>query len=77
VKDGTKWRVAVREAVEPAKSAGVQKTDIVVAIDDTEIADAAQLKNYLIERTVPGQQVKLRVRRGEVELIFSVTLTGG
>jgi serine protease Do len=77
VKDGTKWRVAVREAVEPAKSAGVQKTDIVVAIDEAEIADAAQLKNYLIERTVPGQQVKLRVRRGDVELTFPITLAGG
>ena len=77
VKEGTKWRVAVREAVEPAKSAGVQKTDIIVAIDETEIADAAQLKNYLIERTKPGQQVKLRVRRGEVELTLTVTLTGG
>ncbi len=77
VKDGTKWRVAVRDTVEPAKSAGVQKTDIIVAIDDTEIADAAQLKNYLIERTVPGQQVKLRVRRGDTELTFPVTLAGG
>jgi S1-C subfamily serine protease len=77
VKDGTKWRVAVRDAVEPAKSAGVQKTDIVVAIDETDIADAAQLKNYLIERTTPGQQVKLRVRRGDVELTFPITLAGG
>lgn len=77
VKEGTKWRVAVRDAVDPAKSAGVQKTDVVVAIDDIEIADAAQLKNYLIERTTPGQQVKLRVRRGDVELTFPVTLAGG
>jgi serine protease Do len=77
VKDGTKWRVAVRDAVEPAKSAGVQKTDIIVAIDETDIADAAQLKNYLIERTTPGQQVKLRVRRGDVELTFPITLGGG
>ncbi|MGD9725498.1 MAG: S1C family serine protease [Nitrospiraceae bacterium] len=77
VKDGTKWRVAVRDTVEPAKSAGVQKTDIIVAIDDTEIADAAQLKNYLIERTVPGQHVKLRVRRGDMELTFPVMLAGG
>lgn len=76
VKDGTKWRVAVRDAVEPAKSAGVQKTDIIVAVDETDIADAAQLKNYLIERTTPGQQVKLRVRRGDVELAFTVTLAG-
>jgi serine protease Do len=76
VKDGTKWRVAVRDAVEPAKSAGVQKTDIIMAIDETDIADAAQLKNYLIERTIPGQQVKLRVRRGDVELTFPITLAG-
>jgi len=77
VKDGTKWRVAVRDAVEPAKSAGVQKTDMVLAIDEVEIADAAQLKNYLIERTIPGQQVKLRIRRGDVDLTFPITLAGG
>ena len=77
VKDGIRWRVAVRDVVEPAKSAGLMKTDVLMAIDDVDIADAAQLKNYLIERTNPGQQVKIKVRRGDGELTFPVTLGGG
>ena len=77
VKDGIRWRVAVRDVVEPAKSAGLMKTDILVAIDDMDIVDAAQLKNYLIERTNPGQQVRIKVRRGDVDLTFPVTLAGG
>jgi S1-C subfamily serine protease len=52
VKDGTKWRMAVRDVADPAKAAGIQKHDILLAIEDTEILDAAQLKSYLIERTV-------------------------
>lgn len=77
VKDGIRWRVAVRDVVEPAKSAGLMKTDILMAIDDIDIMDAAQLKNYLIERTNPGQQVRIKVRRGDVDLTFPVILAGG
>ena len=77
VKDGTKWRMAVKDVAEPAKAAGIQKHDILLAIEDTEILDAAHLKNYLIERTVPGQRVSLKVRRAEADLTFTVTLTGG
>jgi S1-C subfamily serine protease len=77
VKDGTKWRVAVKEVSDPAKSAGLGKTDVLMAIDGMEITDAAQLKNYLIERTTPGQQVEVRVRRGDGELTFVVVLAGG
>lgn len=77
VKDGTKWRIAVKDVAEPAKSAGIQKHDILLAIEDTEILDAAHLKNYLIERTVPGQRVTLKVRRGEADLTFTVTLASG
>ncbi|HSC57520.1 MAG TPA: trypsin-like peptidase domain-containing protein, partial [Nitrospira sp.] len=77
VKEGTKWRIAVKDVAEPAKAAGVQKHDILLAIEDTEILDAAQLKNYLIERTVPGQRVSLKVRRAEADLTFTVTLAGG
>lgn len=72
----TRWRIAVRDVAEPAKSAGVQKTDILIAIDETEITDAAQLKNYLLERTTPGQRVMLRVRRGDLELVLPITLGG-
>ncbi len=76
VKVETRWRIAVRDVAEPAKSAGIQKTDILVAIDETEISDAAQLKNYLRERTTPGQRVMLRVRRGDLEVVLPVTLGG-
>lgn len=77
VKDGTKLRVAVKEVAEPAKSAGIQKHDILLAIEGTEIFDGAQLKNFLIERTSPGQEVSVKVRRVDVDLTFHVVLGGG
>lgn len=77
VKDGTKWRMAVKDVSEPAKSAGIQKHDIIIAIENTEINDAAHLKNYLIERTTPGQKVAVKVRRIDADLTFTVTLGGG
>ena len=77
IKEGTKWRMAVKDVAEPAKTAGIQKHDILLAIEDTEILDAAHLKNYLIERTAPGQQVSVKVRRAEADLTFTVTLAGG
>ena len=77
VKDGTKLRVAVKDVTEPAKAAGVQKHDILLAIEGTEILDGAQLKNYLIERTTPGQEVSIKVRRVDVDLTFHVVLGGG
>ena len=77
VKDGTRWRMAVKDVMEPAKSAGIQKHDIIIAVDDTDVQDAAHLKNYLIERTRPGQQVSVKVRRIDTNLTFTVTLGGG
>ena len=77
VKDGTKWRIAVKDVADPAKEAGLQKHDVLLTIDDTEILDAAQLKNYLIERTIPGQKVAVKVRRIDADLTFTVTLGGG
>ncbi len=77
VKDGTKWRMAVKDVSEPAKGAGIQKHDILLAIEDTEILDAAHLKNYLIERTTPGQRVSLKVRRIDADLTFTVVLADG
>ncbi len=77
VKDGTKLRVSVKDVSDPAKTAGVQKHDILLAIEGTEILDGAQLKNYLIERTTPGQEVSIKVRRVDVDLTFHVVLGGG
>ena len=77
VKDGTRWRIAVKDVAEPAKAAGLQKHDLLLAIEGTEILDAAHLKNFLIEQTVPGQKVAIKVRRAEADLTFTVTLGGG
>lgn len=77
VKDGTRWRMAVKDVADPAKEAGIQKHDIVLAIEDQDILDAAQLKNYLIERTTPGQRVSVKVRRADADLTFTVVLGGG
>lgn len=74
VRMGTRWRVAVAEANGPARDGGVQKGDVLLAIDTTDIADGAQLKNYLIERTVPGQRVDVRVLREGREHVLHVTL---
>lgn len=76
VKVGTRWRLAVSEASGPALHAGLQRGDILLAIEETEITDGAQLKNYLIERTEPGQRVTVRVLRGNKEQVLSVTLGG-
>lgn len=77
VKDGTKFRIAVKDVVDPAKAAGIQRQDILLAIEDTEILNGAQLKNYLVERTNPGQEVSIKVRRLDADLTFHVVLGGG
>jgi serine protease Do len=66
--------VAVSEAAGPAFEGGIRKGDILLAIEDTAITDGVQLKNYLIERTVPGQKVAVRVLRGQTEHTVFVTL---
>lgn len=77
VREGTRLRVSVKDVGEPAKTAGIQKHDILLEIEDMEILDGAQLKNYLIERTSPGQEVSVKVRRIDADLTFHVILGGG
>lgn len=74
VRVGSSWRLSASEVAGPAKDAGLHKGDILLAIDDTEILDGAQLKNYLIERTNPGQRVAVKVLRGQTEQTLTVTL---
>lgn len=73
-KEGTRWVLGVAKATGPSRHAGFRKGDIILAIDDLKIHTPAQLKNYLIERTEPGQTVVLRVQRGETESSISVKL---
>ncbi|MDR4484383.1 MAG: trypsin-like peptidase domain-containing protein [Nitrospirales bacterium] len=70
----SRWALVVAKASGPSRHAGFQKGDVLVAINDVLIATPAQLKNYLIERTEPGQVVQLRVQRGDSQEVLSVTL---
>ena len=71
---GSRWALVVAKATGPSRHAGFQKGDVLVAINDVPITTPAQLKNYLIERTEPGQVVELRVQRGDSQELLSVTL---
>ncbi|WP_447979395.1 S1C family serine protease [Candidatus Nitrospira bockiana] len=74
VKSGTRWRVAVSESMGPAYDGGIRKGDILLSIDETTITDGVQLKNYLIERTSPGQTVAVKVLRGQQEQVLKIRL---
>ncbi len=74
LKDGSRWVLGVAKATGPSRHAGFKKGDILVAIDELTITSASQLKNYLLERTEPGQTVALQVQRGTTQRTISVTL---
>lgn len=71
---GSRWALVVAKATGPSRHAGFRKGDVLMAINDVLITTPAQLKNYLIERTEPGQVVELRVQRGDSQESLSVTL---
>ena len=74
VKVGNGWGLSVAKAMGPSRHAGFKKGDVLVKIDEQEITTSAQLKNYLIEQTKPGQTVVIRVQRGETQRMISVKL---
>jgi len=74
IKEGNRWVLGVAKATGPSRHAGFRKGDILIAIDELEITTPAQLKNYLIERTEPGQTVVLRVQRGKTQRTITVQL---
>ncbi|HBP87498.1 MAG TPA: trypsin-like peptidase domain-containing protein [Nitrospirales bacterium] len=76
LKMGSRWALVVAKATGPSRHAGFRKGDVLLAINDVLITTAAQLKNYLIERTEPGQVVVLRIQRGDSQELLSVTLGG-
>jgi len=74
LKEGNRWVLGVAKATGPSRHAGFRKGDVLIAINDQLITTPAQLKNYLIEQTEPGQTVVLRVRRGDTQRTISVKL---
>jgi serine protease Do len=76
IKQSDHWLITAAEVSGPALAGGVKKGDILLAIDGTEIKDPAHLKTYLMERTLPGQKVRLRLRRADKELELAIVLGG-
>ncbi len=71
---GNRWHMVASDVSGPARDGGLRKGDVLLAIDEMAITDGAQLKNYLIERTTPGQRVSIKVLRGQQEQVVNVTL---
>lgn len=76
LRKGNHWVLVVAKVTGPSRHAGLRKGDELLAINDIAISTPAQLKNYLIERTEPGQTAVLKVQRGEVQEMVSVILGG-
>ncbi len=69
-----RWVLAVAKATGPSRHAGFRKGDILLSIDDVPITTPAQLKNFLIEQTQPGQTVEIQVKRGALHKTVVVVL---
>lgn len=63
----------------PAKEAGVQEGDVIVAVNDVKVRLVGELQDQ-INRFRPGDKVKLNIKRGKEDKVINVTLknaTGG
>ncbi len=56
-----------------ARAAGLLAKDVVIGIDDTAVGSAQELREQL-QRRQPGDQIKVKVRRADADLLFAVTL---
>jgi S1-C subfamily serine protease len=48
--------------------------DIIIAMNDTRIANMDELSAYLEENTLPGQTINVALMRNNTTLILSLTL---
>ena len=58
----------------PAKKAGLQEGDIIIAIDDTEVKTIQELNNYKAQNYKVGDTVTLTVYRDKEEIEVEITL---
>ena len=57
----------------PAKQAGIEIGDVIVAINGTKVRNVAELQEQ-VSRFRPGDKVKVSLKRGKVDKTFDVTL---
>ena len=60
----------------PAAKAGLHADDVILAVEDDSVFDAAHLRT-LLARYVAGDQVSLKIKRGDEELSIDVALEAG
>ena len=60
----------------PAEKAGLQRGDVVIALDDEKISDSSYFR-YILYKYKVGDKVKVTVIRGEEEKTIEVTLDKG
>ena len=70
-RDGVRVNFVVIDS--PAEKAGVLVNDVIIEIDDEKILDRAELLEAL-SLYAPGDQVVLKVKRGDEEIEFDITL---
>ena len=58
----------------PAKTAGIEADDIIIAIDGKEIRDVADLTSYLGEHKSPDEEVTITLIRDKTQLELSLTI---
>ena len=58
----------------PAKVAGVQVDDVIIAIDSTEARNVAEFTSYLGEYKSPGESTTLTVIRDTVTIDISLEI---
>lgn len=73
IDDGDGVRVNVVIGDSPAESAGILVNDVIIRIDDKAIVNRRDLLESL-SRYEPGENVVLRIQRGEEEIDFELTL---
>ena len=75
VNDDRQGNVEIAEigAGSAAANAGLLVGDIILSIDDDEVSSFTALR-VILDRLNPGDVVEVRVRRGDQELSFTVTL---
>lgn len=71
------WKVVADDVSGAAAAAGMLKGDFILAVDNTPVISTTQLQSYLLEKTHPGDLVKVKISRGGKERVLNITLGSG